>query len=162
VKAGEALASAAADSARDWGAHAGAEVRLDAGKITYAQAEKIWAASKKPGAADVAAFAAAQPRYARSVGGCTALDKAASAAGSSTPEGAAACVARSKALATVATTGAKVNAQWAAHQAQMKTKATAAGPAYHQKWMDFVADSKPVLTAYGTAAAALAKAPACS
>lgn len=162
VAAGEALAVAAADSARDWGAHAGAEVSLDAGRISYAQAEKIWAASKKPGPADIASFAAAQASYNRSVGGCGDLAKAASAAGASAPSAAAACVTRAKALATVATTGANVNDQWAAHQAQMKTKATAAGPAYHQKWMDFVADSKPVLTAYRTAASALAKAPGCS
>ncbi|MEO7069699.1 MAG: hypothetical protein ABI131_04320 [Nostocoides sp.] len=162
VTAGDALATAAAASARDWGAHAGAEVSLDAGLISYAQAEAIWGASKKPGAADLAAFAAAEPVYTKAASACPQLATAAAAAGSSAPANVTACVARSQALAAVAKTGTVVNGQWAAHQAQMTTKATAAGPAYHQKWMNFVADSKSALAAYGTAAAALDKAPACS
>lgn len=161
ARAGDALARAAASSARDWGAHAGAEVSLDAHRISYAQAEKIWAASKKPGPADLAAFAAAKPVYAKAAGGCSTLAAAAAAPGVPASPAATACVARAKALAKVATTGTAVNSQWAAHQAQMRTKSTKAGPAYHAMWMGFVSDSKAVLAAYATAAGALAKAPAC-
>jgi hypothetical protein len=62
----------------------------------------------------------------------------------------------------VARTGRVVNGQWAGHLAQMKTKATSAGHAYHMEWLRRTTDAKAALAAYDQAAAALAKAPACT
>lgn len=159
IRAGNALADAAADSARDWSAHAGAQISLDAGKISYATAERIWKASKKPAAADLANFAAAKAAYSTVHNGCAPTEAATK--GTSLASAAAACIARSKALDAVARSGNAVNTQWAAHVSQMKTKATAAGPLYHEKWMNYVAYSKPVLVTYHKDAAALKAAPAC-
>lgn len=160
TRLGDALAKAAAASAKSWSAHAGAQVSLDAGKISYARAGEIWADSKKNAAAELSGFKTASSAYSESDRGCE--DVEAQTAGSSVESQGADCAARDRAQAKVAKTGKAVNDQWAAHVAQMKTKATSAGPAYHDKWMDFVSDSKPVLAAYDSAAKALAKAPACS
>lgn len=160
VRAGERLADAAAKSAKAWGAHAGAQIDLDAGKIDFAQAEVVWARTKAGSEQDVARFAAAKQAYTAAAGPCAGVVEATH--GTPLAEQATACADRAEALAGVAARGAEVDAQWAAHIAQMKTKATAAGPAYHARWMEFVSDSRPVLAHYETAAEALSKAPACS
>lgn len=158
VAAGQGLAAAAAASARDWRMHADAQHQLDAGKISYARAEKLWATSKAPSVTDLKNFAAASAAYAKAKGPCGALTRVAT--GTSVAPEATACRARGVALADLATAGTRVNSQWAEHVALMRTKAHA-GPDYHEKWMAQVGDSTPVLAAYDKAAAALAKAPAC-
>ncbi len=159
VRAGEALVKAADASARDWGVHAGAQIDLDRGKISYERASQLWAKTKVKADADVAAFNAAKKTYDARAGQCA--DAPSATAGSAQADAAKACSARASALATVVGAGEHVNHQWHDHSEQMKTKDRDAGPAYHAKWLDYVEGSKRVLGAYATAKKSLAAAPAC-
>lgn len=160
IAAGETLAKAAAASARDWGAHAGAQWDLDAGKITFAEAEIQWAKSKKPGPADVAAFKAADRAYAEVRDTCSAATD--QTQGTALADKGKACAERATALKDVAVAGRTVNDQWAGHIKQMAGKAHNAGPAYHAEWMERTSAAKGSIKAYDKAAAALKSAPKCA
>lgn len=73
-----------------------------------------------------------------------------------------ACDAREKTLLAIASTGAAVNAQWAAHQTMMANKAHTSEGAYHDRWVAMVTGARAPLERYAAAAAALGRAPACS
>src|SRR6478752_4114270 len=103
---GDAVADAADASHRDWGSHVQAQLQLDQGKITLAQTLALWAASKKPGPADVRAFTTARAAWAKASGACRAMTTADRA-------DAEACMARHAAVQAVVTTGTDVNDEWA-------------------------------------------------
>lgn len=160
LAAGQRLANAAAASAKDWRTHAGAQWAYDANRISYAEAQARWAASKKNGEQDLAGFASAKTAYDKVAKGCGGTTGAAS--GSSGASVSKACADRAGALAKLATAGTVVNNQWADHVALMKTSATAAGHEYHMKWMTQTEQAKKALRDYDSAVRALNAAPTCS
>ncbi len=159
VAASERIARAAAASARDWGTHTGAQRKLDDGTYTLAQTKAAWASSKANGPGDLKEFAAAAAAAKGTSSGC--LTVVEDTRGTGLADGGTDCDARSRALASVQTTGTKVNAQWAQHIAMMAAKAHTDGAAYHRRWMGMVEDSQTLLKGYQGAAKALAAAPAC-
>ncbi|MFZ1579366.1 MAG: hypothetical protein WAT47_13570 [Nostocoides sp.] len=159
VAAGERLAKAAAASASDWKTHAGAQISLDNGTISYARATELWAASRANGPRDVQRFVAADTAYAGARGGCDDVD--AVTAGTAHEDRARDCQERASVLAELAKAGRTVNTQWADHQEQMATRDTDAGPAYHAEWIHFVEKSRAALGSYATQAKRVAQAPAC-
>jgi hypothetical protein len=162
IAARERLARAAAASARDWRTHVEAQLKLDRGTWTIAQAKAAWAASKARGPADVRQFAAAAAalRASDSTRACRSVvaDTASTGLASNGTQ----CAARDRALAAVSTTGEVVNAQWAAHIRMMADKPHTDSGAYHARWTTMVDESQAPLKRYAAAAAALARAPACS
>lgn len=156
--AGDALAQAAAASARDWSMHTQAEVKLEDGTYTEAQTEADWEKSKARGPQDIDSFRSARESYLAKAGSC---DKVARVDPAFTKQ-ANACKARAAALAAVASTGAKVSDQWAAHVVMMANKEHTDADAYHQRWMAMVTAAPSALTPYTTAKSALDGAPACS
>lgn len=159
VAAGRSLASAASNSARDWGTHTSAETETDAGKITFAQAEALWAKSKANAKTDLAAFAKASAAYDKVKGACGSVT--AKTEGSTLATKGTACAKRGAALQKVAKAGTKVNDQWAAHVVMMGNKAHMDTKSYRSMWLGMVRDAKPALAAYKSAAAGLKTAPAC-
>jgi hypothetical protein len=155
------LASAAAASARDWGTHTGAQVNLDAGKWTLAQAKAAWAASKAHGAADLRQFAAAKAATRTEVGVTACPSVTADTASTQLAADGRSCAARDRSLAAVLSTGAVVHSQWAAHLAMMADKTHTDAGAYHQRWATMVAQAKTPLQRYAAAATALSRAPVC-
>ncbi len=158
ISAGEAVASAAAASARDWEMHTGAQVKLDSGEYTVVQTRTAWAQSKARAAADLTGYAAADKVWSAARGGCKGIKTAAVGADAAAGQS---CAARAAALADVASTGAAVNQQWATHVDMMANKEGFGPAAYHHRWVSMVTGARAPLTAYTAAAAALKDAPAC-
>jgi hypothetical protein len=162
VAAREQLARAAAASARDWGTHTGAELKLDSGTWTLAQAKAAWAASKAHGPADLQQFAAASAAVRTKSSATACRSVAAYTASTDLAANGKRCAARDQALAAMASTGSVVHDQWAAHLAMMANKAHTEAGAYHDRWMAMVAQAQAPLTRYAAAAAVLARTPTCS
>ena len=156
---GDRLARAAAASARDWTIHTQAQVRLDKGTFTPAQAHAAWDASKARGPADVREFSAAAAAWSRARHGCEGVGAA--TRGTSLSGRGTACEARHAAVSPVVRTAGKVNAQWAAHLTMMAGKAHSDGASYHRRWLAMVRAAPPALDAYSAAAAGLTRAPRC-
>ncbi|NNM45880.1 hypothetical protein [Knoellia koreensis] len=160
VRAQESLAKAVAGSAASWQTHTDAQRRMEAGTFTAAQTAAAWARSKARGPADLKAYATANAAVKQAGQGCADVD--AKTAGSPLAAKASACAERSTRLAAVQAAGGKVQSEWSAHIAMMANKAHTNKAAYHERWLGMVKDAGPTLTAYRTAAAAAAKAPACT
>ena len=158
---GEAVAAAADASHRDWGSHVQAQLQLDQGKITLAQTLALWAASKKPGPSDVRAFTTASAAWAKASGACQAMATTAATMTTADRADAAACMARRAAVQAVVTTGADVNAEWAAHLQMMANKAHTDAASYSQRWRQMVQQAPATLKAYEQARSRLAAAPRC-
>lgn len=153
VAAGEALARAARASATDWGLHTGALAIYNSGQ--HEKANTIWAQSKKRAPADVTAYQAAAKGYAAVRGSC-----AGAAKGLSTPA-LKACQSHVSALGAQTGAGARVEGEWEAHIAMMKTKAEANQISYYKKWVSMVHDAGPGLKAFHAADNRLKAAPRC-
>lgn len=160
VRAQEALATAVAASARDWGLHTDAQRKFDNGSFTLKQTQAQWAASKARGPADLKGFTTATAAAKATTGGCDGLTAATT--GTEIGPKATACQVRMTALTKAVKTGTLVHRQWAAHIDMMASKAHTDGAAYHDRWVGMVDDAAPALSRYRSAAATLAKAPACS
>jgi hypothetical protein len=157
LRLGDRLAAAADASYRDWAMHVDAQLQLDRGRTTLAQTEAMWAASKARGAADVRRFRDARAAWERGADACS----PASADQGSAPPVLQACVSRQAAVRAVATKGAKVDAQWAAHLEMMANKAHTDGAEYSRRWLQMVQDAPPVLQDYAGARRQLHAAPRC-
>ena len=153
VAAGETLARAARASAADWGLHTGALAIYNSGQ--HEKANTIWAQSKKRAPADVTAYQAAAKGYAAVRGSC-----AGAAKGLSTPA-LKACQSHVSALGAETGAGARVEGEWEAHVAMMKTKAEANQISYYKKWVSMVHDAGPGLKAFHSADNRLKAAPRC-
>jgi len=160
VRAQEAVARAAASSAANWTTHTDAQRRLDNGTNTLAETTAAWARSRVRGPGDVQAFATASAILKRASSGCGTV--VGDTAGTAMAARGSACQQRSKLLATVVATGTTVNSQWSAHVTMMANKAHTDGAKYHDRWLEMVRDAGPALEAYRSAAAAAARAPACT
>jgi hypothetical protein len=155
---GDRLAPAAGASYRDWATHVNAQLQLDRGRITLAETEAMWAASRKGGATDVRSFAAARAAWDKVAGACSSVSADATSA---TRAAVRACVDRYDAVRAVAARGAEVNEQWAAHLQMMADKAHTDGAAYSRRWRRMVQDAPPVLKAYAAARERMDAAPPC-
>lgn len=160
AKSGAQLGTAAAASARDWGIHIQAEKDNDSGKITFAQAEKLWAQSKSRSKSDLAGFASASTAWKKAQHGCDRIVDATKGTASATAGSA--CAANIEAVKKVVSTGTAVNDQWAAHVVMMAGKANMDHTAYRKKWLGMVNAAGPALDKHAAATSALAKAPRCT
>jgi hypothetical protein len=158
----ERLAEAAAVTARDWKAHTDAQRQLDRGTWSFANAEAVWAKTKVRGSQDTKRFlsTAAKVREESSAADCGSV--VADTASTPLAEQGTRCAARVKALGDVASTGAVLNTQWAAHVQMMADKAHTDHAAYHDRWVTMVAQAQAPLKRYAKASETLSKAPACS
>lgn len=156
VESAEALAAAAKDSAAHWLVHTAAYNQRQSGEITFAEAQKRYAASKASGLADEKAFAAATKARAATGSACMAAAEADT--GSTAIQ---ACTTRLGALDEVRTTGTQIQDEWSAHLRMMNDKAHTPKGAYHERWVDMVNAAQSTLKAYEASAAAVDKAPAC-
>jgi hypothetical protein len=161
LAARERVAQAAAASARDWGTHTGAQLKLDSGAWTLAQAQAAWAASKARGVSDIQGFAAATAAVRSGSGAAACRSVMADTAPTMLAAKGRSCASRDGALSAVASTGAEVNAQWAAHLAMMADKAHTDAGVYHDRWVAMVAQAQAPLQRYAAAATALLRAPTC-
>lgn len=162
LAARERLAQAAAASARDWGMHTGAQIKLDSGAWTLAQAKAAWAASKARGASDIRQFAAAMTAVTNDSGATGCRSVMADTAPTELAAQGRSCASRDRALSAVASTGGVVHSQWAAHLAMMADKTHTDAGAYHNRWVTMVAQAQTPLQRYAAAATALSRAPLCS
>ena len=161
VAAQERLAGAAADSARDWRTHTAAQLRLDSGAWTLAQAEAAWNASMDRGAADIRQFAEATRALRTGAGSAACRSVVTDTASTELAEQGRSCAARDKALSAVGSAGTVVNSQWAEHLVMMANKPHANAADYHDRWVAMVAAAKEPLERHAVAAQALQRAPAC-
>lgn len=157
VKAAEGVAKAVAGSAAHWKQHTDAYVDKIDGRISLAETQKRYAASKAFGLADEKAVAATTKAYMATGTACAGAARA--APGDKTV---AACSTRLVALNVVRTTGTKVQNEWSVHMRMMADKSHTDAGAYHQTWVKAVTGAKSSLTAHANAAAAATKAPACA
>lgn len=157
VKAAEGVAKAVAGSAVHWKQHTDAYVAKVGGRISLAETQKRYAASKAFGLADEKAVAATTKSFMATGSACSGAAKA--APGDKTVT---ACSTRLAALNVVRTTGTKVQNEWSAHMRMMADKSHTDAGAYHQTWVKAVSGAKSSLTAHANAAAAATKAPACA
>ena len=162
IAAREQLAGAAAASVRDWRMHVDAQLKLDSGTWTVTQAHAAWDRSKARGPADVQKFAAARKAVSAADSATACRSITAATASTTLAAKGKACATRERALASVAATGSEVNSQWAAHLKMMADKPHTQDAVYHDRWMSMVAGAQVPLKRYAAAAAALARAPACS
>jgi prophage DNA circulation protein len=125
-------------------------------------AKAAWAQSKARGPADVQQFAAATTAVRDRASATACRSAKAATAPTNLADRGRRCDARDRALATVASAGAVVNSQWAAHITMMANKAHTDSAAYHDRWMRMVTQAQAPLKQYAAAAAALARAPTCS
>ena len=158
----ERLAEAAAVTARDWKAHTDAQRQLERGTWSVAKAEAVWDKTKARGSQDTKRFlsAAAKVRENSSAADCGSV--VADTASTSLAEKGTRCAARVKALGVVASTGAVLNRQWAAHLEMMADKAHTNDAVYHDRWVTMVAQAQAPLQRYAKASETLSKAPTCS
>lgn len=157
VKASDRIAAAAKNSAAHWKTHTDAYLQKVAGKATFEQTQKVYAASKAFGLADEKEFAAATKQYQATGKACA--DAVAVAPDDPTIT---ACSTRLAALDKVRVTGTTVQSEWSLHMRAMAGKAHADMGAYHQAWLKAVGGAQKSIPAYAAAAAAVAKAPACA
>jgi hypothetical protein len=122
----------------------------------------VWAKTKARGSQDTKRFlsAAAKVREGSSAADCGSV--VADTASTPLAEQGTRCAARVKALDVVASTGAVLNTQWAAHVEMMANKAHTDHAAYHDRWVKMVAQAQAPLKRYAEASETLSKAPACS
>ena len=158
LRQGDRLAAAADASYRDWATHVDAQLEFDQGRITLAETQAMWAASKKRGAADVRSFAAARAAWGKVAGACPSASAADAGAARASAK---ACLSRQEAVRAVAARGAEVDEQWAAHLQMMADKAHTDGAAYSRRWRQMVQDAPPVLKDYAGARRKLGAAPRC-
>jgi hypothetical protein len=158
----ERLAQAAAASARDWGMHTGAQVKLDSGAWTLTQAKAAWAASKARGASDTRQFAAAMAAVRTGSEATACRSVLADTASTDLAAKGRSCASRDRALSAVTSAGRVVNSQWAEHLAMMAGRTHTDAGAYHNRWVTMVAQAQEPLQRYAAAATALLRAPACS
>lgn len=161
VAAQERLARAAADSARDWRTHTDAQLRLDSGAWTLAQAEAAWNASMDRGTADIQQFTQATRALRTGSGAAACRSVVADTASTDLAAQGRSCAARDRALAAVGSAGTVVNSQWAEHLVMMANKPHANAADYHDRWVAMVAAAKAPLQRHAVAAEALRRAPAC-
>lgn len=157
VRAAEAVATAVAGSALHWQQHTDAYLAKIGGRITFAETQKRYAASKAYGLADEKSVAATTKALVATGAACS--DAAKTAPGDAAIGQ---CSTRLAALTVVRTTGTKVQDEWSAHLRMMANKAHTDAGSYHQTWVKAVSGAKASLTAHANAAAAAAKAPACT
>lgn len=157
VAAAEGVAKAVASSAVHWQQHTDAYLEKIDGRISIAETQKRYAASKAFGLADEKAVAATTKTYVATGTACAGAAKAA-------PEDKTigACSTRLAALDVVRTTGTKVQNEWSAHMRMMADKSHTDAGAYHQTWVKAVNGAESSLAAHASAATALTKAPACA
>lgn len=157
VAAAEGVAKAVASSAVHWQQHTDAYLEKIDGRISIAETQKRYAASKAFGLADEKAVAATTKTYVATGTACAGAAKAA-------PEDKTigACSTRLAALDVVRTTGTKVQNEWSAHMRMMADKSHTDAGAYHQTWVKAVKGAESSLAAHASAATALTKAPACA
>ncbi len=158
--AGDTMAKAAVASARDWGIHTQAELDNESGKITYAQAEELWAETKARAPSDIDRFHSSYAAWTAKRGACTGIEHA--TVGTPSAAAGAKCAVRAGALTVVAAGGKVVNDQWAAHVVMMANKAHTDHSAYRARWLEMVHMAGPALATYHGAAGKLADAPSCS
>ena len=158
----ERLAEAAAVTARDWKAHTDAQRQLVRGTWSVAQAEAVWGKTKARGSQDTEQFLSAAAKVREGSGAADCGSVVADTASTPLAEKGTRCAARVKALGDVASTGAVLNAQWAAHVEMMANKAHTDHAAYHDRWVRMVAQAQVPLQRYAKASETLSKAPACS
>ena len=158
----ERLAEAAAVTARDWKAHTDAQLQLERGTWSPAKAEAVWDKTKARGPQDTKRFlsAAAKVREGSSAADCGSV--VADTASTPLAEKGTRCAARVKALGVVASTGAVLNTQWAAHLEMMADQAHTNDAVYRDRWVTMVAQAQAPLKRYAKASETLSKAPACS
>lgn len=156
VRAAEAIAAAAKNSAAHWKSHTDAYLQKKAGRFSLAQTTAQYAASKKFGLADEKAIAATTKAFTATGAACAQAAKAAPA-----DAGIKACTTRLTALNAVRVTGTKVQDEWSAHMRMMAKKAHTDGGSYFHTWVKAVASAQKSVPAYAAAAAAVTKAPAC-
>lgn len=157
VTRGDALAVASATVADDWEGHTSALTRLEAGRITQAEADAIWKRTKLAGPSDMKRYQAALTAYTRSKGACArmgALPSAFAGAGAQ-------CAQRANANSDVADKVAPVSAAWASHLTSMKSKADTSVTQYMAKWHQQVNGAPKILRAYRAAASTVHASPAC-
>ena len=155
--AAENLADAVAGSALHWSQHTDAYLAKVGGRITLAETQRRYAASKAYGLADEKAVAATTKALAATGSACA---RAVTAMPGDAEMGA--CSTRLAALLVVRTTGTQVQNEWSTHMRMMANKVHTDSGAYHQTWVKAVNGAKVSLAAQAQAAAAVAKAPVCA
>lgn len=158
VRAGEAAVRAARSSYKHWSAHVQAQVGLDRGTLTVAEAEKIWARTKKFGDSDVTTFRSKKRAYDEKPKACAELP---ADLPPTYQEAADACTARSAAVATAVTAGDRVNDDWADHVALMERKDGMASSRYLEKWRAMVEEAPSDLKKFAKHYRAHTRAPSC-
>ncbi|NHN56563.1 hypothetical protein G9U51_12310 [Calidifontibacter sp. DB0510] len=150
IKAGEAVAATLVPITTHWNQHTSAQRGVNAGTMPVAKAKATWAASKKNGDQEVAAYRTAQTAYDKTPNGCASQD---------IPQ---ACRDRASKVAGVLTAGQPIAADWSSHLGAMKTKEHAEFGSYLKSWMSLVNRAPGRLASYDKAAAALKSAPSCT
>lgn len=157
VKAAEGIATAVASSAVHWKQHTDAYLDKVGGRISLAETQKRYAASRAYGLADEKAVAGATKTFTATGSACANAVKALP----SDPD-LKACSTRLAALGGVRVTGTKVQDEWSTHMRMMSNKVHTDAGAYHQTWVKAVSGAKASLGAHANAVAAVTKAPACA
>lgn len=156
VRAAEGIATAVAGSALHWQQHTDAYLAKTGGRITLAETQRRYAASKAYGLADEKAVAATTKAFMATGAACADAARALPGDAAIT-----ACTTRLTALGVVRTTGTQVQNEWSTHMRMMSNKAHTDAGAYHQTWVKAVAGARKSLIAHANAATAATKAPAC-
>lgn len=135
VQAGDAAVGKAVQSYKDWHAHVKAQWDLDKGKITVAQARKIWDQTHARGSSDMNAFDAQRIVYERQEDACKKMP-------SDLPEKYQAtissCQKRSAAISVTMEAGKKVGDEWSAHVLAERDKENIPSYDYHLMWVKAV------------------------
>jgi hypothetical protein len=142
--------------------HTDAQRKIDSGEWTVERAQSVWAQTQARGPADLEDVATAKAAVGRADWATACRSITARTAKTSLAAKGKACAALDQALAAAASTGSVVHGQWAEHLEMMAAKPHTRAAAYHERWMSMVAAAPKPLKAYAAAAAALARAPACS
>ena len=135
----------------------GQQLLIDAGDITFQEAQEPWAETKAAGPADMERFTAAKDAYTDTEGSCA--DDAGDAVDADELQ---ACIDRSEALASVATRGDQVNQDWNDHLEQMEAKADTPADAYYEWWIEVVEEAPEAMEPYDDAVDALEDSPSCT
>ena len=102
VAAQERVADAAAATARSWASHTAAQLKLQAGELTVAQAEAEWERTKQRGPAEVRRFTEAAEGVGDGAAATACRSVESVTASTASAEEGKACAARDRALAAVA------------------------------------------------------------
>lgn len=151
VQAGDAAVAKAVQSYKDWHAHVKAQWDLDRGKITVAQARKIWDDTHERGSSDMNAFDAQRIVYERQEGACKKMPTGLPEKYQNTIES---CEKRAAAISVTMTAGKKVGDEWSAHVLAERDKENIPSYDYHLMWVKAVKKAPKALNnfddAYGT------------